>query len=281
MKIWIVGVRGLLGSALLRHAPISVGSTREDADICNFASLEAFVKKHLGITHILNCSAFSLVDLAEEKKDEAYQVNGIGPENLGKIAKRIGAKIIHISTDYVFPGNIQRPLHEDDLVGPVNYYGKTKREGEMRLLTVCPSACIIRTAALFGKGGKNFVAKLFDLFREKEEIFLSDDQINSPTCVDALSRVILQMLEQEGIYHFSNQGTSTKYSFGSEIFAFAKERGLKIKTKRIIPVPSSTFKACCPRPLYSALDSSKIAKVLALRIAPWEEALQTFLEGFL
>src|SRR3989338_4969726 len=183
MKLWVVGSNGLLGSSLLRKAPRSIGSSKQEADVTSIQSLRAFVKKNPGITHIVNASAFSLVDLAEKNRESAYLVNAIGPENLGILAKEIGAKIVHISTDYVFPGDLDRPLCEEDFVCPVNYYGETKLEGEKRVLRVFPSVCIIRTASLFGKGGKNFVAKIFDLLREKEEIYLSADQTNSPTYV--------------------------------------------------------------------------------------------------
>ncbi len=282
MKIWIVGAGGLLGSSLVAKAPKnSIASTRTDVDVCDFQALEVFVTKHPDITHIVNCAALAQVDIAEKKFDAAHRINAIGPENLGRIASKIGAKIIHISTDYVFPGDLHRPLHEEDSVGPVNHYGKTKLEGERRLLSVFPSACILRTSCLFGHGGKNFVARMFNLFKEKEEILLANDQTNSPTYVEDFSQVILQMLERDGVYHFSNRGMATKYSFGSEIFTFAKKVGLKIKTQRLIPVPSSTFTACCPRPMFTVFDISKIAKVLKKPIAPWEESLHTFLEGFL
>ena len=280
MKLWVVGAKGLLGSSLKKKAPNSIGSSKDEADVTSLSSLRAFLNKHPGITHIVNASAFSLVDLAEKEKESAYLVNAIGPENLGIIAKEMGAKMIHISTDYVFPGNVHRPLHEEDLVSPVNYYGETKLEGEKRLLSVFPSACIIRTACLFGKGGKNFVARMFDLIQEKDEIYLSDDQTNSPTYVEHLTEVILKMLNRSGIYHFSNQGEASKYTFGKEIYDFAKANGIEVKTKKIIPVKSSHFPECCSRPMYSSFDLSKIAKIVG-NPAPWQEALMTFLESTL
>lgn len=278
MKLWVVGRKGLLGSSLALRSKGCVTSTKEEADVTHLSSLQSFVKKHPGITHIVNATAFSLVDLAEEKKTPAYLVNAIGPENLGKIAHELGAKLVHISTDYVFGGEIARPLHEGDFVAPVNHYGKTKLEGERRLIAVFPEACILRTSCLFGRGGKNFVAKMFDLFREKEVVYLADDQQNSPTYVEDLTSAILKMMDQSGLYHFSNRGFATKYSFGKAIYAFAKQRNLTIKTKEIIPVKSSHFPECCARPMYSVFDVSKIAKILG-NPAPWEEALMTFLES--
>jgi dTDP-4-dehydrorhamnose reductase len=276
MKIWVSGSGGLLGSSLCRLIPC-IPSTKKEADIANLDSLRAFAKQHPGITHIVNCSAFSLVDLAETHRMEAYQINAIGPENLGFVAKEIGAKIVHISTDYVFPGDVFRPLHEEDQARPLNYYGDTKWEGERRLFSVFPSACVIRTSALFGRGGKNFVAKIFQMLFEKEEIYLADDQHSSPTFVEDLAQAILQMLDETGLYHFSNQGSATKFALGTAICHFAKTKGAVFKTKTLIPVPSATFPSPCQRPVYSVFNTAKIRIKLKTPIRSWEEVLHSFL----
>jgi dTDP-4-dehydrorhamnose reductase len=272
MKIWVVGSEGLLGKAI----QADVRSNKDQADITKLSSLRSFTIKNPGITHIINASAYSQVDLAEINRDNAYQVNAIGPENLGVIANEIGAKVIHISTDYVFPGNVFRPLHEKDKVGPINYYGETKLEGEQRLMTIAPSSCIIRTSALFGKGGKNLIAKLLQMFQEKEEIFLANDQFNSPTFANDLSEMILKMLNHHGIYHFSNKGEATKYDFGLEIYQFIKEK-MNLKTKILHSVPSGTFPSRCKRPIYSVFDTKKIEQIAPIR--DWKNALHSFLEN--
>jgi dTDP-4-dehydrorhamnose reductase len=275
MKIWVVGADGLLGKAI----PASVSSNKQQADITNIHSLRNFAKENSGITHIVNASAYSMVDLAETNRDLAFQVNAKGPENLGIIAQEIGAKVIHVSTDYVFPGNINRPLHEEDQVGPVNYYGETKLEGEFRLLSIAPKSCIIRTSALFGSGGKSFISKLLQLFQDREEIYLANDQINSPTSVNDLSAAIMQMLDHSGIYHFSNMGEATKFDFGRAIFAFAKSKNIQLKTKYLHSVPSSTFPSPCKRPMFSVFDTSKVQKLVSIR--RWKDALHSFLEEVL
>lgn len=275
MLIWVVGADGLLGKSISAE----IRSTKYQADITSLSSLREFAKQYEGITHIVNASAYSLVDLAETNQLLAHQVNAIGPENLGRVANEIGAQVIHVSTDYVFPGSILKPLHEDDEVGPVNYYGKTKLEGEQRLLSIAPNSCVIRTSALFGKGGKSFITKLLQLFQEKEEIFLANDQINSPTFVEDLSACISQMLDKSGIYHFSNQGQATKFDFGHEIFTFAIERKISLKTKILHSVPSSTFPSACKRPMYSVFDTSKIQKTM--QIQDWKSALHRFLRSVL
>jgi dTDP-4-dehydrorhamnose reductase len=274
MTIWITGADGLLGSTLTSQVKC-VTSSKVEADITSKDSLRTFVKKHPGIEYIINASAFSLVDLAETCRKEAFLVNALGPENLGVIASEIGAKVVHISTDYVFPGNLRRPLNEQDETGPLNYYGETKLEGERRLFAVSPSACVIRTSSLFGDGGKNFVAKLFQKFWKNEEIILTNDQYNSPTFVEDLSSVIFQMLDQSGLYHFANQGVATKFAFGSAICDHAKNQGIHVN--RPIPVSSHMFPSCCQRPIYSVFDTSKIAKHLKSPIRTWEEALHSYL----
>ncbi|HSX13407.1 MAG TPA: dTDP-4-dehydrorhamnose reductase [Chlamydiales bacterium] len=273
MLIWVIGADGLLGKTV----PGDIRSNKEQADITNIASLRSFAVKNPGITHLVNASAYSLVDLAETNRNVAFQVNALGPENLGRIANEIGAKVIHISTDYVFPGNIFRPLSEEDQTCPVNYYGETKLEGEQRLLSIAPHSCVIRTSALFGKGGKNFIAKLLQMFQEKEEIFLANDQVNSPTFANDLCDAIFHLLNHSGIYHFSNQGEATKFDFGQEIYQFAKSKGIKLKTKSIHSVPSSLFPSACKRPVYSVFDTGKMQKDFAIR--DWRSALHSFLES--
>lgn len=282
MKIWVIGANGLLGSALCRRLPFPyLPSGRQDADIADLNSLRFFAKEHPGITHIVNCSAYSLVDLAEKHRKEAHQVNAVGPENLGYLAQEIGAKVVHISTDYVFAGDLLRPLHEEDRVGPLNYYGETKLEGEKRLFAVLPSSCVIRSSSLFGRGGKNFIARIFQMFQEKEEILLTNDQYNSPTCVEDLSLAIISMLDASGLYHFANRGMATKFSFVSSIYNHVLQQGIATTTKRLVSVQSSSFPSLCKRPAYSVFNTEKIEKKLGYPIRNWEDALQSFLRGIL
>jgi len=275
MRLWITGAKGLLGSALAKLAPpSSIITDRSQVDITDLASLRFFVRSHPDITHIINAAAFSLVDLAETRREEAFQGNVIGPENLAVIASEIRAQLIHISTDYVFEGNFKNPLKETDPVLPQNYYGETKLEGEMRVQSIFPKTLIIRTSWIFGSGGKNFVAKFWQMLQEKKEISLTNDQWGRPTYVMDLAKTILEMLDQSGIYHFANLGIATKFSFGSlmqELAQFYKHLTL---TKKIHAVPSSTFPALCKRPIYSAFDTTKIEAVLKKPIRTWQEALK-------
>jgi dTDP-4-dehydrorhamnose reductase len=276
MKLWVTGADGLLGSVLRKSAALATG--RREADIGDLEAIRSFASLNPGITHIVNCAAFSLVDLAEAKRDEAFRANALGPENLGILAAEIGARIVHISTDYVFPGTLRRPLKEDDPVEPRSHYGVTKLEGERRLLKVHPKACIIRTSWIFGHGGKNFVAKLLHMLQEQEEIRLTDDNWNLPTYAPDLSNAILRMLEASGIYHFANRGAANKYEFGLAMREEAEAAGFSIAAKRILGVPASTFPSPAGRPVYSVFDLSKIERELGVPIRPWREGLREFLQ---
>jgi dTDP-4-dehydrorhamnose reductase len=274
-KIWVTGADGLLGSVLRESAALATG--RSMADIGDLDALRSFTRQNRGITHIVNCAAFSLVDQAEADPEAAYKANALGPENLGILAAEIHARIVHISTDYVFPGNLHRPLKEDDPVDPCSHYGRTKLEGERRLLQVNPQAAIIRTSWIFGRGGKNFVAKLQQMLQEKKEIHLTNDHWNLPTYVRDLSDAILKMLDASGIYHFANRGAATKYEFGLAMREEAAALGLTIAAKRIVPVPGSTFPSPAERPVYSVFDTSKIERKLGAPIRSWREALREYL----
>jgi len=272
----VTGADGLLGSVLRKQATIV--TRRSEADISDLDALRSFAVRNPGITHIINCAAFSLVDLAESEREEAFKANAAGPENLGILAAEIGARVVHISTDYVFSGNLRRPLKEEDPTEPSSHYGITKLEGERRLLKANPNACIIRTSWIFGRGGKNFIAKLFQMLLEKEELRLTNDHWNLPTYAPDLSDAILNMLDASGIYHYANRGVATKYEFGLALRDEAELAGFPIAAKRILAVPGSTFPTPALRPVYSVLDAKKIERKLGKPARPWREALREYVQ---
>lgn len=268
---WITGAKGLLGSALSAKCRPAVFSGRE-VDIADLISVKKFVKKHPEITHIVNAAAFSQVDAAEECRAEAYRANVIGPENLAHVAQEIGAKLIHISTDYVFPGDLKRLLTEQDQVRPCNYYGKTKLEGEQRVLA---TSLVIRTSWIFGHGGKNFVAKLWRMLQTQKEVHLANDHWSRFTYAPDLADAIIQMRDHSGLYHYANAGIATKYEFGLAMREEALRLGLPVATQSIVSVPGSFFPSPCKRPVYSAFDTSKIEQLIPIR--PWRDGLREFL----
>ncbi len=274
--LWLTGSKGLLGaafSAKCRAEKVAILETGRDVDIGNLDQVIVFAKLHPGISHIVNCAAFSEVDAAEGLRKEAHQTNAIGPENLAVTANEIGAKLIHISTDYVFSGKVKRPLTEKDLPSPCSYYGKTKLEGEQRALV--KGACVIRTSWIFGSNGKNFVSKLLKMLQTQKEIRLTDDQWGRFTYSKDLAAAILKMLDQTGLYQFANAGIATRYEFGLAMREEAFLMGYPIMTEAIIPVPGAVFPTPCERPAYSAFDTAKIESIISIR--HFKEALKDFL----
>lgn len=272
--LWITGAKGLLGSTLCAQCKSALHlKTGREVDISDREMVRAFVRQHLGITHIVNAAAFSLVDPSEIRREEAFRANAIGPENLALVAQEMGAKLVHISTDFVFPGDVKRPLTEDDRVGPCNYYGETKLEGERRALAL--GACVIRVSWLFGHGGKNFVSRLLELLQTEKEIRLTNDQWNRPTYTPDFAEAIFAMKDQKGLYQYANEGVATKYEFAVAMREEAMRLGYRVKTEKLIPVPSTAFPSPCQRPIYSAFDTTKIEQFVPIR--PWREALRDFL----
>lgn len=276
MTLWIPGAKGLVGATLAEIAGSCLTTGRE-VDISDFEAVARFVKQHPEISQIINCAACSQVDRAEIEREEAFQANAIGPENLARIAKEIDAHLIHLSTDYVFPGDIHRPLTEEDPVGPCNYYGETKLEGERRVFKENPKACVLRTSWVFGSGGRNFIARLFDLLKGQEEVRLIEDQWGRPTYALDLAHVLLQMQGKQGVYQFANQGVTTKFSFGCFLRDELEKLQIPLTVKRIIAAPGTTFASNCKRPQYSAFDTTKIQRFLNLSIRPWQDALCEYL----
>lgn len=277
MKLWIPGANGLVGKALLKETA-AIGTGHLDVDISDRSAVWSFVQRN-EITHIINCAAYSLVDLSETHRKEAFMANAIGPENLAWAAKKADAQLVHISTDYVFEGQGKTPLKETDPVGPLNYYGKTKLEGEQRVLEMLPSATIVRTSWVFGEGGKNFVAKMMQLLREQKEIRLTCDQWGCPTYAPDLAKVLLQMFGRSGLYHFSNAGVAAKYTFGLAMKEEAQRLGIPAEAQ-IIAAAGSSFPSPCKRPVYSAFDTAKIEQALQRKPRPWQMALKEFMEDY-
>ncbi|MDE3045911.1 MAG: dTDP-4-dehydrorhamnose reductase [Verrucomicrobiota bacterium] len=279
MKLWITGGRGLVGAALCEIAPKPFVISGHEIDIADLDACRAFAKENGPITHIVNCAAFSQVDPAETQRKEAFRANAIGPEVLGFLAREIDAHFLHISTDYVFPGTGHVPLKESDAVAPCNYYGLTKLEGEKAVQSVNPKACILRTSAVFGKGGKNFIAKLFDLLQTKETLRFSNDQMTRFTYAPDLAQVILSLLNQSGLYQFANAGPATKYEFACAFRQEMERQGFPVRCKHLEPAPSSEFPAAAKRPMYTVFDTSKLEQRLHIHPRPWQTCLKEYIHA--
>lgn len=275
MKILVTGANGQLGMELRTELEKSfpscaVFTDHETLDITDAKAVEAFVTNN-DITHIVNCAAYTAVDRAEEEKMQCARLNTDAVKNIALAADAAGAKVIHISTDYVFDGTNHRPYRESDKVNPISQYGTTKRKGETSLLALSPEAIIIRTAWLYSSHGKNFVKTMLRLAKEDHEIRVVCDQVGTPTYARDLARAIAKVLKSQqwvaGIYHFTDEGAASWYDFAKAIFRIAG------KDVKVIPIPTEDYPTPASRPAYSILDRSRIKATYGVEIPHWEESL--------
>lgn len=282
MKIWVTGSTGMLGSAILgyckNHGIEAIGTDRQTADICNLDPLCEFAFKYKP-THIINCAAYTDVDGAEKNPALAFAVNAEGAANMALAAKRSSARLIHISTDYVFNGLGPTPYCEEDRCAPLNIYGMSKWEGEKRVLDIFPKACILRTSWLFGSKGKNLISSLLHLFGQKEELQVVCDQKGKPTYCHDLAKAVISLLNFEGIIHFSNEGEASRYEIALALLEALQEEAIAVKCQKITPVPSAQFATLAPRPTYSVLDTNKYFRLTSNKPRRWNETLIEFLSN--
>lgn len=276
MKILVTGCNGQLGremyNVLEASLPgITLYTDAQHLDITDGAAVSKFVKDS-EITHIVNCAAYTDVDAAEEDKLLCSAVNVNGVKNLANAADQVGAKVIHVSTDYVFDGTAHRPYRESDKVNPISQYGTTKRKGETALLALAPESVIIRTAWLYSPYGKNFVKTMMRLGKEMKEIRVVADQIGTPTYALDLAKAIFRILTSHqwvpGIYHFSDEGVASWYDFAKAIHRIAG-----ISSVKVTPIPSEDYPTAAARPFYSVLDKSCIRATYGVDTPHWEESL--------
>lgn len=282
--VLVTGASGQLGSSLRRlageeEAGRFLFTDVDSLDICDADAVKAYVNEHR-VGYILNCAAYTAVDKAEDDESLAGRINADAVRNLGRAASASGAKVIHISTDYVFDGTNCRPYVETDATCPVSAYGRTKLAGERALLEACPDSVIIRTAWLYSEYGSNFVKTMLRLGSEREELGVVFDQVGTPTYAGDLARVMLRVVEAggagrfiPGIYHYSNEGVCSWYDFTVKIMQLA---GLK---SRIRPIESSEYPARAARPPFSVLNKGKIKRTYGADIPHWEESLRVCLAG--
>lgn len=280
-KIWICGSFGMLGShikRLLEERQIPfVATGRQQIDITDLEQVSDYVRIQK-ITHIINCAAYTNVDKSEEEPKEAYLANGVGPHYLGIAARRHGARILHFSTDYVFDGKARSPYNEEHFCTPIGAYGMSKLAGEIKLLDEHKTACIVRTSWLFGFPGKNFVQTMLRLMSEKEHLKVVNDQFGRPTYCQDLAEIALELLEEEGIYHFSNAFETTWFKFAKEIHRQAAALDFPLKIQSIDPITTREYPTPAQRPAYSTLSTKKIEELLGYTPRSWQEALSDYLK---
>ncbi|WP_136523348.1 dTDP-4-dehydrorhamnose reductase [Geomonas ferrireducens] len=271
--ILVVGSKGMLGQELMAlYGDRARGVDIDDIDITDLASVQR-VLTTIKPSVVINAAAYTDVDGCQDNAERAMQVNGEGVAHLAMISKEIGAKLVQVSTDYIFDGNKGTPYLEDDLASPLSVYGESKLAGEMNAW-FNPNHLIVRTQWLYGHGGKNFVETMLRLAKDKKEISVVDDQIGSPTWTGDLALAIKALLEKgcEGTYHAANAGFVSWNGFAKEIFRLA---GLDVT---VLAMTTEELGRPAPRPLYSTLDCGKLSRDTGFTPQPWQEALRRYLE---
>lgn len=282
-RIMITGASGQLGLALLRllkekeqyelfrtDAAADTQNGVQSLDITDEEKVNAYVDS-IKPDIILNCAAMTAVDLCETEQDLAYRINALGPKYLAQAAERNGAKLVHVSTDYVFDGQASSPYTEDSITNPTSVYGRTKQAGDAFVQQNCKKYFILRTAWVYGEG-KNFVKTMLRLAESGNRIRVVSDQYGTPTSALELARVVTFLMETEsyGIYHATCEGSTSWYEFALYIF---KEAGINVEVEAI---PSSEYQAAAKRPMYSILENKALYDRHGYVMKDWKDAFREF-----
>lgn len=309
--IWLIGNKGMLGSEVsrqLKEAKFPFVGTDKETDITDASALENFANNVLTdsyfpsdlphserrITWIINCSAYTNVEKAEEDVELAEKLNSQGPLNIARLARKIGAKLIHISTDYVFNGKGKVPYTEEMPKEPLGIYGKTKSQGEEAIQKEMNTYYILRTAWLYGFDGKNFVYTMTNAMNKHDAVKVVNDQKGTPTCAVDLAEIIVKIITKSkkakglfgkdsapafGIYHFTDEGETTWFEFTQEIYRLGKKYGRITNECTVNPCTTQEYGAKVERPAYSVLSKEKISKELKIKIPDWQISLEKFIKN--
>ena len=282
MNILITGCKGQLGSEIQRLAEDIdpeefkfVFTDKDELDITDRNAVYDFVERN-NIGTIVNCAAYTAVDKAEADAELCELLNHAAPTYLAEAIDSMGGSMIQISTDYVFDGTNHRPYTEDDLTNPQGVYGRTKLAGEEGVIRSCVGAMVIRTAWLYSSFGNNFVKTMLRLGKEREALGVVADQTGTPTYARDLAMAIIEILRQgiiPGVYHYSNEGTTSWYDFTKAIHRIAG-----INTCCVKPIHTEDYPTPAKRPHYSVLDKSKIKSTFNISIPWWEDSLKECLK---
>jgi len=281
-RVVVTGAKGQLGSELRYLAPNYkdyefIFIDREELDLTKLDSIKSYFNT-LECEAIINCSAYTAVDMAETQEELAYLINAKAVKEIAKVAKDKSLTLIHISTDYVFSGKNYRPYIESDETSPLGVYGASKLEGEMGILELNLAKCaIIRTSWLYSQYGANFVKSMLKLSKTRDSLGVIFDQIGSPTYARDLAKAILDILpkvsnlKEPQIYHYSNEGVCSWYDFAKAIFELS---GIECKVE---PIESKDYPTPAKRPHYSILNKAKIKKEFSIKIPHWRDSLKSCL----
>ena len=279
-KILVIGAGGQLGQCLKAvAADRKISEVRfadeNEANILDTAGLERLFNSEKP-THVINCAAYTAVDLAEDQQDLAKAINETGAANLAYACKNTNATLIHISTDFVFEGNLVKLLTEQDAAHPISVYGQTKLDGEKAIASIFNTYFILRTSWLYSPYANNFVKTMLKLGAERDELNIIADQVGTPTyaidLANAIYDIILANQQSYGIYHYSNEGVTSWYDFAQAIFSISQ---MPVK---VHPIPSSAYPTKAKRPSFSVMDKSKIKATFQLHVPHWRDSLVNCLQ---
>ena len=283
--VWLIGNKGMLGTELanaLAAAGIECVGTDREVDISDPAALSAFASGK-AVDWIVNCAAYTAVEKAEDEAELCSRLNAEGPANIAATARSSGAKLLHISTDYVFDGTGARPYLEEDPVAPIGVYGRTKAEGEARVRELCPEHVIVRTAWLYGRHGPNFVYTMLRLMRAKERIGVVADQRGTPTHAADLAAAIVSILRSSktvyGTFHFTDLGETNWHEFALAIHRLGREHGILERDCAVDALTTAQYPTKVRRPAYSVLSKDRIVAAYGLSIPAWEDSIAAFSRG--
>ena len=289
MRILVTGKNGQLGKSIQKivyeensnsqNANNFVFVGREELDLSDENNINNYFDNNDRFDIIINCAAYTAVDKAEEEKDLANQVNHLAVQQLAEISNKHKTKLMHISTDYVFDGESDKPYIETDETNPINVYGKTKLAGERALQKIMPTdAIIIRTSWVYSEYGNNFVKTMLRLGKERDELNVVSDQIGSPTYATDLARAILTIISNKvyrnkecptEIYHYSNKGGISWCDFTKEIFKIAKI------DCQIEPISTEQYLTPAKRPVNTLMNVNKIVKKFNIKLIFWKDSLSS------
>jgi dTDP-4-dehydrorhamnose reductase len=258
----------------------AIGFDRSACDISDAAAVE-HVFNTTSPTLVVNCAAYTAVDLAESEREKAFQVNSIAAGIVARASASRALPVIHLSTDYVYAGTGLAPLHESEPIFPINCYGASKAAGDAAVREGNPAHLLLRVSWVFGKYGNNFVKTMLRLGQEREELRVVNDQRGAPTEARDIANTVLLLAQacrssefrSWGTYHYSSQPVTTWYEFAAEIFRQAHLRS----KPRLLPISSGEYKTAAARPLNSMLDCSKIRRVFSIAQPDWRLSLQRVL----
>lgn len=275
MKVLVTGVKGQLGYDVVRELEKRnievVGVDIDEMDITDASSVNEVITS-AKVDAVIHCAAYTAVDAAEENREICHKVNVEGTQNIATVCKKLGIKMMYISTDYVFDGQGDHFWEPDDERKPLNVYGQTKYEGELAVQNILEEYFIVRIAWVFGINGKNFIKTMLNLAKTHDQLTVVDDQYGSPTYTYDLARLLVDMIisDKYGVYHATNEGICTWYELACEAF---KQSGISVDVR---PVDSSAYPSKAKRPSNSRMSKDKLDQNGFERLPAWQDAVARY-----